>query len=295
MKLPALTAAIVLPLFAACSRQESADISGAKRFEVRGRVCGVEAADSTLLIQHEDIPGFMPSMTMPFTVGAGEGIDGVKTGDAVEFEFVVGDTESWIRDLRKIDASVLDLPEETAAPKTVADTPRLKEGDKLPEIHLTDQDGEEFCNCAFAGKSVLLTFIFTRCPVPDFCPRMSSQFAELEKAIKRDPALAGRVNLLSISFDPDFDTPEVLANYASFHTKDTAFWRFASGSPEEIDRLTHAFSVYRKTEYGTINHGLCTALVGPGGTIQRIWRGNAWKPAEVLEALGTSPAALSVN
>ncbi len=287
-------ALLVLPT--SCSRSEpSASTSpGATTYEVRGVVRAVEREDSTLIIEHEEIPGYMPSMTMPFTVKAGEDVEGVETGEAVSFEFVVTGDDSWIQRVRPVDPATVHLPEKAGVPVAAAPKiKRLEEGDRLPDFELTDQKGRAIDAGTFDGKSLVLTFIFTRCPVPNFCPLMSSHFKTLEERIKQSPALAGRTHLLSISFDPEHDTPEVLADYAAVHTDDGDFWRFACGQPAEVEKLTRAFSVYTETANGTINHGLCTALVEADGTIRRIWRGNFWKPDEVIEALGETPVASS--
>lgn len=280
-----------------CSREQSSDESGIEIHPMRGLVRVVRPAEGTLMIEHEDVPGYMPSMTMPFSVREPEDLEGVNAGDAIAFEFVVSGFESWIRAIRPIEASTLKLPEPREAPvPTNPQAPRLREGDRMPSFELVDQRSRRIDRQTFEGKAVILTFIFTRCPVPDFCPLMASRFEELEKEIKKDPGRAEKVRLLSISFDPEHDTPEVLARYAAEHTRDGDFWRFATGSPEEVAKLTHAFSVYTQAEGGTINHGLCTALAGPDGTIRKLWRGNGWKPGEVLEELADcldSPAEKS--
>jgi protein SCO1 len=120
----------------------------------------------------------------------------------------------------------------------------------------------------------VLTFVFTRCPVPNFCLRMSNNFEELQAAIKASGGTLATTRLLSITLDPDYDTPKVLSDYAAFRHADPNIWTFATGDEKGIDALTRAFSVYRQNEGGTISHGLATALINPNGTVERIWRGN---------------------
>jgi len=253
---------------------------------MRGIIREVQPADSTVVIEHEDVPGFMPAMTMPFNLRNEADFEKLTPGKAVEFELVTTDDDSWIRNIRGIDVSSVKLPEKkkVAAVKGKKST-RLDEGDHMSDFKLTDQNGKTINRESFAGKDLLVTFIFTRCAVPDFCPRMSSHFAEIESAVMDDPDLADRVRLLSISFDPEYDTPEVLKKYSEKHSVKPDLWTFASGSASQTEELTRAFAVYTETADGTINHGLTTAWIGPDGTVRKLWRGNAWKPEEVLEAL----------
>ena len=155
----------------------------------------------------------------------------------------------------------------------------------MPPLSLTDQDGKWISLETFRGQAFVLTFVFTRCAVPNFCPRMSNSFVELQTAIKSDPSALANIHLLSITLDPSFDTPEILKQYGDSHAADARIWSFATGDPKEIDALTRAFSVYRQTEGGTISHGLATALIDKNGKIDKIWRGNGWTPAEVIEEI----------
>jgi protein SCO1/2 len=157
----------------------------------------------------------------------------------------------------------------------------------MPVFNLTNQNGEPISLDSFRGRPFVLTFIFTRCPLPNFCPRMSNNFEELQTAIKDGGGALAKTRLLSITLDPDYDTPGVLKDYGAFHHADQRIWIFANGDEKEIDALTRAFSVYRQTEGGTISHGLATALIDKDGKIAKLWRGNAWTPAEVTEAIQT--------
>ena len=114
---------------------------------------------------------------------------------------------------------------------------------------------------------------------------MSNNFEELQKSIEKATGPLADVRLLSVTLDPAYDTPKVLSDYAGFHHADSKIWTFATGDEKEIDSLTSAFSVHRQTEGGTISHGLATALINRNGMVERIWRGNAWTPAEVTQAV----------
>jgi len=269
-------------VLAGCGR---ADKSGAMReYEVRGIVREPLSGESEIMVEHEDVPGLMPSMTMPFKPrDRAEAVD-LKAGDGVAFTLTVDDAGSSISQIRKIDPASVKLPV-PLPPRGGADAPvkRIKEGDTWPVFTLVDQNENDISSADLAGNYTLVNFMFTRCAVPDYCPLMTRNFAEIESALGAETG-AGKVRLLSVSFDPE-DTPEVLRQYAKAKGAD---WTFATGDPGEIDKVTRAFAVRVEQEGGTYNHGLCTALIGPDGKILQLWRGNAWKPQEVTEAVRTA-------
>ena len=228
----------------------------------------------------------MPSMTMPFAVRKPKELAQLNLGDAISFRLSVTDNDSWIDGIKKIPVDEVSLtarkPATVPLPK---DSARLHEGDKMPPLQLTDQDGKAVTLETFRGDPFVLTFIFTCSPIPNFCPLMSRNFTELQNAMKSGSGLLARTKLLSISFDPAFDTPQILKSYAEHEHADPKLWLFATGEKSNIEKLTHAFSVYVQAEGGTISHGLATALVDGDGKILRIWRGNGWKPVEVIDAI----------
>ena len=268
-----------------CGRSTNSE-GGADHYDTRGVVRGFSPDRSTIEIQHENIPNFMPSMTMPFVARDPKQIADLKSGDPISFRMTVTVKDFWIENVKKIRREEVNVaePKQTSSVSTGGEA-RLKEGDEMPAFSLTNQNGERVSLDTFHGQPLVLTFVFTRCPVPNFCPRMSNNFEELQAAIKASGGTLATTRLLSITLDPDYDTPKVLNDYAAFHHADSKIWSFATGDEKEIDSLTRAFSVYRQNEGGTISHGLATALINPNGTVERIWRGNAWTPAEVIEAI----------
>jgi protein SCO1 len=267
-----------------CGRSTNSD-ERAEHYDTRGVVRGFSPDRSAVEIQHENIPGFMPSMTMPFVSRDRTEIANLKAGDAISFRMIVTQKDFWIDNVKRIRREGVDVPEPKQMPLSADQDARLKEGDETPRFSLTDQNGERISLDTFRGQPFVLTFVFTRCPVPNFCPRMSNNFEELQTAIKTGSGTLAETRLLSITLDPDYDTPKVLSDYAGYHHADTQIWTFATGDEKEIDSLTRAFSVYRQTEGGTISHGLATALINRDGKIDKIWRGNGWTPAEVTEAI----------
>lgn len=152
----------------------------------------------------------------------------------------------------------------------------------MPDVKLTDQDGETLRLADYRGQSLILTFIYTECPLPNFCPLMSKQFAILQPKLRaRYGELA---QLLSISFDPENDTPQVLTDYTKRYTDDLSTWTFATGAtPEDLEQVKQAFGVTTIEREGQIVHNLATALIGPDGRLVWTWRGSDWTPADILE------------
>ncbi len=269
-------------LVAACHKEAEPASVSAQRYEVRGVVRGLPPDRRTIEIEHENIPGFMPRMTMPFAVRDEKEIAEAKVGDAVSFRLNLTARDAWIDQLRKVDPAQVHLPPVAGATTPPADTSsRLREGDPMPPFTLINQDGERVTLESFRGRPFVLTFIFTRCPIPNFCPRMSNNFAELQRAIRDGNGKLAKARLLSVTLDPAFDTPQILKEYGASLQADPTIWTLATGAESEIDSITRAFSVYRQAEGGTISHGLATALIDEDGKVAKIWRGNSWSPEEV--------------
>ncbi|SHK50010.1 SCO family protein [Rhodothermus profundi] len=253
-----------------------------RTYEVRGRVVGFSDDPHTLFIQHEAIPGYMPAMTMPFRTPDTAAVAQLSPGDLVQFTFHVTRDSSWITDIRRLPPDA-QLALDAGPRPTLHGLPLLQEGDQLPNVTLLTQDSLLLHTAELRGRVVVLTFIYTRCPVPDFCPLMSRHFQQLQQPLKA--RFGDRTRLLTISFDPAYDTPTVLRRYARQYTDDTHHWIFATGDSTTIYQLATQFGVHYEAASGEIIHNLTTALVGPDGRIARIWRGNRWQPEEVLHAV----------
>lgn len=259
--------------------------------DVRGRVVGFGDDGRTVIVEHEDVPGLMPAMTMPFTATDPDAVRSLNVGDAVAFSFSLTRDSSWIDEVRTLPDSAVAAnpagePEPLPAASAASSAPFLTGGDPVPPFSLVDQDGQPVRRSDFEGQAFAVTFIYTSCPVPDFCPLMSRRFAALQPRLQE--RFGERARLLSISFDPERDTPAVLANYAAQYTDDTQRWTFATGTPEAIAQLAAAFGVFTKEGQGDdqqIVHNLTTAVVGPEGRVRQIWRGNDWTTGDVLQAI----------
>ncbi|MDQ8202226.1 SCO family protein [Pelagicoccus sp. SDUM812003] len=251
----------------------------AAQFEVEGTVMQLRSQSSTVVVAHEDIPGFMPAMTMPFRVRSSEELNELVVGDRIQFLFEVGDEESYAFNFKvtgKSDRQTRPRPDSKIV-RTV------REGDLVPDADLVNQEEGAIALADDEGRWTIMTFIFVRCPVPEFCPLMSRNFISIQKGLSAKAR--ERTRLLSITLDPEFDTPERLKSYGSSYGADFSSWDFATGSKEEIDRLTEAFRVYVKENGVTLDHTLCTVLISPEGVIEKVWRGNFWKPEEVISKI----------
>lgn len=277
------TAFIALSI-AACTLCAVTAPAAERVFTVKGEVLALDAANLTATIAHEDIPGFMPAMTMPFTVDSAETIQALATGDVVVFEFVVGRKASRARAFR-----ILERPDGPSASVATPPSPldrigRLEPGSRVPELTLTNQAGNVTA-LADPARHTVLTFIFTRCPVPEFCPLLMQKFQRLQRTLSEDSRLAGSVRLLGITLDPAFDSVDILHDYGEAFGAEPGSWELARLPEAELAGLTRAFRVYREFNGVTLDHGLVTAWIDPGGRVREIWRGNSWTVEEVARAL----------
>lgn len=156
---------------------------------------------------------------------------------------------------------------------------RVQVGEIVPDFKLTDQNGHAVHLSDFRGKVVVLTFIYTRCPLPNFCPLMSKNFSQLEERLSKE--FTNRYELLSISMDSEFDTPEVLKEYGTRYTASAKDWTFATGDAEQIKFVAGLMGLYYAKENGIISHDLRTALISPDGRLVHLWKSNVWTPYEV--------------
>jgi protein SCO1 len=224
----------------------------------------------------------MPAMTMPFNVPSESDLQILAPDDQVTATLVVDGSKSWLEDL--IISRQSENP--TAAPAVVV----AKEGDEVPNFTLRNQDDREIRIQNYRGKALLLTFIYTRCPVPDYCTLMSNNFGQIERDLGQDPELYAKTHLLSVSIDPDYDTAKVLRSYGSAHTgryeKETfAHWEFAAGTKDQVKEIAGFFGLTYFPDKDQFIHGLRTVIVSPEGKVAKIYGGNEWKPEDVVEEL----------
>ena len=275
----AILCSVVLRQHVASSHAQPAPT---QTFQVRGQVRELDVQNRVIRVEHEAIPGYMPAMTMPLPVKDPALFNGLTAGDRVQFELAVTRDDSWISHIQKIRpedlAAVADLGTNADYIRT-NETERVQVGESVPDFRLVDQDGKDIRLNDFRGKAVVLTFIYTRCPLPNFCPLMSKNFADLERRLSKE--FPDQYQLLSITMDPIFDRPAVLKEYAARYTANSGHWSFATGDPLQIQSIARSTGLYYAWEGGLISHDLRTVLIGPDGRLVHIWKSNVWTPYEV--------------
>ncbi len=274
--------ALLVPAGSACRRRPP---GGGERHPIAGRVVAVDVANRTITIAHGEIPGVMPGMTMPFVVLERDAavLSSARPGDQVSATLVGRDSRYWLEGL-----VVVQRGAPAAGPPARPPRPEAQPGDRLPEVDLIDQDGRRFRLADLRGTAFALTFVYTRCPLPDYCPLLMRQFASAEGLLLADAALRARTRLLTVSFDTRNDTPEVLRAFgARFQQSRPPFahWSLATGSEPAIRELGEALGLDYIEEEHSFTHNLRTAVVGADGRLRRLFRGNDWKPDQLVAEL----------
>jgi protein SCO1/2 len=282
----------VAATLASCSREpdskpvaDSPSPINLRTFTVKGVLKKLEAGHPTVTIQHEEVPNYMPAMTMPFTVKDPKELQGLAVGDALTFQFHVTENASWIDEIRKTTAPATNSPSVRPPVRLVRDVELLKVGDLRPDYRFTNELGQAVSLSDFNGKALALTFIFTRCPVPEFCPLMSRQFGAVQRQLLTLTNAPTNWHLLSISFDPHFDTPRVLKAYAQTYRQDARHWSFVTGAMIDIDAITEQFDLPVVKQGENWEHKLRTVVIDAAGRIQRIFPGNQWTADELLSEI----------
>ena len=264
---------------------QPAEPAEAKRYELKGTIVSFDKNQRQVIVAHEAVPDLMEAMTMPFTLKDEAAYDVMQPGAKIQAVLAVSGERSWLEN------PIITV----AVPEATAGTPAssLREpaaGEEAPDFSLVNQDGRRVSLADFRGRALALTFIYTRCPLPDYCPLMSENFAAVNRELAKDPALGSRARLLSVTVDPEYDTPKVLRSYGAAHTGEFDAerferWQFATGDPGEVRRLAEHFGLSYARDGGQIVHSLRTAVVGADGRLFKLYRGNEWKPDELLADL----------
>jgi protein SCO1 len=269
----------------ACDPKKSQPAPSMQVFDVKGVIKELEADGKTAVIRHEAIPGYMQAMTMPFEVRDTNLLRGLKPGS---FKLAVTPTEGWIEAMTKSDSPAL----EPAAPPPAQETMHVSRaleplgpGDRLPEYHFTNELGEAVSLSQFKGQVLAFTFFFTSCPFPEYCPRMTSNFAQAERQLETMTNAPASWHLLSISFDPAHDTPRRLATYALGADYAKSHWSFLTGEEDQISGLAEQLGENYWHEGGSIGHNLRTVVVDPSGHIRKIIGGSKWSVGELVEEI----------
>jgi protein SCO1 len=283
----ALLLAILLPLAAAalvaCSKpaqQPAAQAKNVKRYHLVGKIVSINVQQNTLMVDGQDIPGFMSAMVMPYPVLSASQLNGLEPGDEITADVVVNEDDSTAH-LENI------VVTKKAGGKPASEIHIPQPGDRVPDFVVVDQNNQRVHLNSFRGHVLLITFIYTRCPFPNYCPLVSHDFAEIYAQTKKDPKLAKSVRLLTVSFDPRHDTPAVLRRYAASFRSVTGGvpfdrWVFAAAPAEELPQMANFFGLTYSDNNGKIVHSMSTTVIAPDGKIYKWYDGSDWQPSELV-------------
>jgi protein SCO1 len=257
----------------------AANLSDTATYQLKGIVVTSDTAKGVVSIDAEAIPGLMGAMTMPYKLSQPGVAAELHPGDHVTARLRVAESGSVID---QIDVTAQAKPDYKPAKEYNVPT----NGQAVPDFKFLNQDGKTIALDQFHGKALLVTFIYTRCPLPDYCIRMSRNLATIQKQLAADPQLYAKTHLLSISFDPAYDTPKVLETYGTAYAGRTSFshWDFAAPPPAELEAVEQFFDVgVSSGSNNTLTHSLSTAVIAPDGKIFRWYPNNDWTPSAVME------------
>ena len=270
----------------------SKQASAAQTFTIRGRVVSTDATHVTL--DGEDVPGFMEAMTMDYKLADPSVVSELHPGDRITAKVLANKVGDNYGDVRLDNIVVIAQARPDYKPPVSYHVPTA--GDVVPDFKLLNQSDRTIHLNQFKGKIVLMTFIYTRCQLADFCPRMSRNFADIDKALAADPALYKQTHLISVSFDPTYDTPKVLRSYGGAYTGNYTnerflHWDFAAPTEKELPAMTQFFNVgVTPGDSKSLTHSLSTVLIGKDGKIIDWYPTNEWKPEEIVAAIKKSAA-----
>ncbi len=281
MRARVLLAALLLLISFGCKSHKSA--TAERRFPIEGRVVAVDPATHSITLDHHEVVGYMKAMTMDFPVRDAWIFNVVHPGDTIQATLVVADDDH-------LENVSVTQSRGTADLSSTSPVHLPQKGDAVPDFHFVNQNDRPIHLAQFRGEPLLITFIYSRCPLPDYCVRMSNNFAEVARILqKSNPAAFGKLQLLSISIDPDFDDPKILRSYGKSYAgavdPNLEHWSFATGKPAEIHRAAEYFGLSYEKQNDQVIHNLRTALLDADGKIAEFYSGNQWKPSDVAAQL----------
>lgn len=283
-----MRARVLLSLCLTLTAAACAKAPDPRTFTLQGQVQSLDAPRQTVTVKHEEIKNFMPAMTMPYEVEDAKALDGLAPGDLINARLVVFSNGAHLTDIRKVGTAPLEKPPaDVPNPTASSGFELIRPGQPAPDATFIDQDGRPRTFSSFKGGPLVLTFIYTKCPLPTFCPLMDRHFATLQQRLKADPAMKN-VHLVTVSFDPLTDTPPVLKKHAKSLDADLTRWTFLTGDRDEVDQFAMRFGVSvsrAMNDARDIAHNLRTAIVGADGTLIKVYTGNDWTPDQILADL----------
>lgn len=278
-------------LFSSCQKsptQQQSASAEVKRYTLRGKVITVDKAQKKASIAHEEVEDYMPAMTMDFPIKDDWVFDELSKDADVRADLVVDADGYWLENIAIVAAP---NPNQTPPP-TKEDVAQI--GNEVPAFTLINQDGKRISLKDFRGKASAITFIYTRCPLPEYCTKMSTNFSNLARQLQTSD-LKNEIRLLTVSFDPKTDTPKALKDYGLAYLRgienpDFTVWQLATGTDKEVKDIAEFFGLYYKTETDEnnqtqFNHSLRTIVITPEGKVQKVFSGNEWTTGDLLREL----------
>lgn len=261
-------------------------------YSVTGLVMSLKPLEKQVVIKHKEIPGYMPAMTMPFSVQNTNELSRLIPGEEVTFQLMVADDDAWVEGIKKTGVAQNIMPE--GAPiRIVRDVDPLEIGDPLPEYHFVNEQGHKVSLSQFKGNALVLSFLFTRCPVPNYCPLTARKLARVQDTLLAREHAPTNWHILAVTLDPQYDTVKRLRQFGETYGYKPECWSFLTGELIDITALAEQLGLLFWTGDGTVNHNVRTAVVGADGLIRTNMSGNEWEVEglvnEVVEAAQLEP------
>jgi protein SCO1 len=278
---------LVLLALSGCHGNQQTPV-GPEKHLIRGQIMAVDQPMQSVLLAHEAVPGLMPAMTMEYKVADPAVLGEVHRGDRITADLLNDRDAAGPTHLRLADVVVTAQARPDPVPAVQYHVPTA--GEDVPDFSFLNQSDKKISLAQFKGKVLLLTFVYTRCPLPEFCIRMSRNFAEIDRKLQADPGLYAKTHLLTISFDPAYDTPKVLRSYGGAYTgkysqETFQHWDFAAPSEAELPKVEHWFDVGVTPAGQQLQHSLATAIIGADGKVVAFYPTNDWSVDEALKAI----------
>jgi len=251
-----------------------------KRYHLVGKVISIDQQHASIMVDGQEIVGFMSAMAMPYSVRDTRLLAPLAPGDEITADVVLDDNNGVYLE------NIVVTKKGSGKGPTGATYPP-NPGDKVPDFALTNQDGKRIHLSSYQGEVLLVTFIYTRCPFPDYCPLVSRNFSKIYASLRKDPSLGPKIRLLSVSFDPEHDTPAALRKYADTFRATTGGdpfdrWQFAVVPRKSLADVANFFGLYYSFDGGQITHSLSTTVISPDGTVYKWYSDNDWKPDDLI-------------
>jgi protein SCO1/2 len=273
-----LFALILFAALAGCACRAPAPAP--RTFELKGQILAIDQARQEITVNHADIPGFMPAMTMPYKVRDASLLKGRTPGELIAATLVVEESDAYLQSIRH--EGIAALTDERPAARAMD---LLGVGEAVRDGELVDQGGARRSLGDWRGQVLAVTFVYTRCPLPNFCPLIDRHFAAVHEQVRSSSDLQGRVHLVSVTLDPEYDTPAVLLGHAGQLKADPAVWSLLTGSREQIDAFASQFGVSVVREHAQpseLVHNLRTAVIDGNGRLVTVLSGGEWEPAALI-------------